>query len=265
LSQRPVKRPSASGRATVSEAYDLLAPFYDDLCGGFERVVMPMLAEHVLQGLPPGGEIVDLGCGTGGLAKRLSESGFRVTAVDCSRRMLELARVKAPDASVVHSRLETCRLARRFHAAVCAYDTLNNLNSLTALTRVFKAVRNCLLPNGYFLFDVNADLGFRVRWSGGFSLQRNDATVDVTRGYSRKRRRAVYAIAIDTRDTAGAPPLLTTIVETRFTIRELHHVLRSTGFRRAKILLPPTSVPDNVGRVFFLAQARQQPCRTSRI
>ena len=39
----------------------------------------------------PGGTVLDLGCGPGGMAAILRDGGFAVTAVDASSRMVELA------------------------------------------------------------------------------------------------------------------------------------------------------------------------------
>lgn len=50
--------------------------------------------------LPPAPvTVADLGCGTGTLSALLAGEGYRVTGVDLSPRMLDLARAKVPDAS----------------------------------------------------------------------------------------------------------------------------------------------------------------------
>lgn len=47
------------------------------------------------------GLVVDLGCGSGLTARRLTDAGYDVTGVDISSEMVELARSNAPDASFV--------------------------------------------------------------------------------------------------------------------------------------------------------------------
>ena len=47
---------------------------------------------------PPGGKILDLGCGAGRDAKQFSEMGFSVTGIDFSEELLALARQTAPEA-----------------------------------------------------------------------------------------------------------------------------------------------------------------------
>ena len=52
--------------------------------------------------LARGPETLDLGCGTGGLAHRLASRGLRVTGVDLSPEMLDVARVKAPPGATIN-------------------------------------------------------------------------------------------------------------------------------------------------------------------
>jgi ubiquinone/menaquinone biosynthesis C-methylase UbiE len=52
--------------------------------------------------LARGTDVLDLGCGTGGLAHRLAARGHRVTGVDLSPEMLDMARLKAPPGSTLN-------------------------------------------------------------------------------------------------------------------------------------------------------------------
>lgn len=55
-----------------------------------------LLMDHsILQG----GQVLDVACGTGNCARFLASRGFRVTAVDFSRRALEIARSQAVDSA----------------------------------------------------------------------------------------------------------------------------------------------------------------------
>lgn len=46
--------------------------------------------------LPAGGRVIDLGCGSGALTRRLADAGFAVTGVDASAEMLEQAKALHP-------------------------------------------------------------------------------------------------------------------------------------------------------------------------
>ena len=47
--------------------------------------------------LPPGGTILDVGCGAGIKSEYLSEKGFKITGIDFSEKFLEIARLKVPE------------------------------------------------------------------------------------------------------------------------------------------------------------------------
>src|SRR5690242_15300398 len=49
------------------------------------------LAAAVREAAAPGGDLLDLGCGSGDLARHLASAGHRVTGCDISPRMLEQA------------------------------------------------------------------------------------------------------------------------------------------------------------------------------
>src|SRR5207237_10593984 len=68
--------------------YDLIAPFYDIEHAHFDEDVDLYLnfAEAC------GGPLLELACGSGRLLVPLARAGYRVTGVDTSGRMLELAR-----------------------------------------------------------------------------------------------------------------------------------------------------------------------------
>jgi len=76
----------------VREGYDLWAEVYDSdgnpLIALEERHIGPLI------GIVAGLDVADVGCGTGRHALALSAAGGRVTALDFSRRMLEIARTK---------------------------------------------------------------------------------------------------------------------------------------------------------------------------
>lgn len=64
------------------------------------RLLREAVREHLLEAFRPGTQVLELGCGTGEDAVMLARHGIRVTAVDASRAMLEVARKKVTDADV---------------------------------------------------------------------------------------------------------------------------------------------------------------------
>lgn len=80
--------------------YDALAELYDRrFPGPWQHPLDRHSVDAFADGLPPGGTILDLGCGTGHVTVELAFRGFRTIGVDPSARMLEIARKRYPGQS----------------------------------------------------------------------------------------------------------------------------------------------------------------------
>ena len=82
--------------AFVEAMFDRIAPRYDLMNGlmtfGMDRIWRRTAVASL--GLVPGAAMIDVGCGTGGLAAQAKACGARVVGVDLSESMLEVARRK---------------------------------------------------------------------------------------------------------------------------------------------------------------------------
>jgi SAM-dependent methyltransferase len=103
------------------------------------------------------GLIVDLGCGTGLLARELIDAGYDVFGIDISEAMIEIARMRAPEAefrvgSLFEVGIPPCQ------AVTAISEVLNYLfdpeNERLGLGRIFRRVHDSLAPGGLFVFDV---------------------------------------------------------------------------------------------------------------
>ena len=103
------------------------------------------------------GTVVDLGCGSGILARTLSEAGYDVLGVDISPAMIELAKRNAPRASFRVGSLLDAELPRAV-AVTAIGEALNYATDpragLGELERLAGRVHGALEPGGVFLFDI---------------------------------------------------------------------------------------------------------------
>jgi ubiquinone/menaquinone biosynthesis C-methylase UbiE len=83
---------SAVKEKKIQEHYDTIADIYDlhyDQRRG--RCYHSHLSTHIMDVLPKGGKLLDIGCGTGLFVKRYIENGGSAIGIDVSRKMIERA------------------------------------------------------------------------------------------------------------------------------------------------------------------------------
>jgi SAM-dependent methyltransferase len=129
----------------------------------FEWPAFRRLLPRSLQGL----RVLDLGCGTGALARELRKLGAReVVGIDLSERMLAEARARTPDQHIVFQRadLETFAAETDGFDLVVSSLALHYLNDFLALARRTAAA---LRQGGRFVFSVEHPI-FTAQGGGGW-------------------------------------------------------------------------------------------------
>jgi len=101
--------------------------------------------------------IVDLGCGTGILAERLTAVGYDVLGYDISPGMIALAKRRAPQArfeleSFLDAALPRCRAVTSI--SECLNYAFDEANSLPRLAELFARIHAALESGGFLMFDI---------------------------------------------------------------------------------------------------------------
>jgi SAM-dependent methyltransferase len=144
-----------------------------------------------------GGQVIDLGCGSGIWAAALLRAGYVVTGLDPSPAMLALARQVAPGARFVRASaydydFPTCDAVTAL-GEVLSYLPTGAL-AVPSLPRLFCRIAAALRPGGLFIFDLivtapGAPMTYRT-WQAG-----DDWSVLVAVTEQPARRRLIREIA----------------------------------------------------------------------
>ncbi len=105
-----------------------------------------------------GGQVLELGCGTGHKLIPIASDGKSCVGLDLSPDMLAEARRKADECGVVVEWLQgdmtAFDLGRTFDFVFIAANSLLHLHEIDDLVSCFRSVRRHLAPGARFIFDV---------------------------------------------------------------------------------------------------------------
>ena len=94
-------------------------------------------------------QVLDLGCGTGKMARKHAREGYQVTAVDISMDMLEIAASEEDDHILyVLQDMVSLELPQQVDAAVSICDCMNYILEEEDLKEAFRRVREFLKEDG---------------------------------------------------------------------------------------------------------------------
>jgi SAM-dependent methyltransferase len=143
------------------EQYDRVrAAFYDRHFTGLEGDVEFYLEEA----LRAKGSVLELGCGTGRMLIPFAQAGIRVTGLDRSAAMLDIARAQldqldAPTRHrirLVEGDMRDFTLGRRFKLVLMPYRTFMHLMTPEDQVYALMCIRNHMAASGRLAFDIFA-------------------------------------------------------------------------------------------------------------
>jgi SAM-dependent methyltransferase len=152
--------------------------------------LVALLRAHV----PAVRQVLDVGCGSGLLARKLLDAGFGVHGVDASPAMIELARTYAPGATFGVARLPGA--LPQADAVVSTGHVLNYLDTHDAIAQALRGLARAVRPGGLVAFDLLGERFAAQRDAAPLHAQVTDDWVIVTRYSCPQPRRFDRAITV---------------------------------------------------------------------
>jgi SAM-dependent methyltransferase len=157
-----------------AKIYERLSQVYDLDWAGFALQYVPLINELLNERGIAHARILDLACGTGGLAVELATAGHSVHGIDISPQMVEIANAKSAGLSNVRFEVQdmvTFRIKGMFDLVTCAFDSINYLLAIDDVRAMLRRVAAALRDAGLFVFDSNTHQLYAVRHSGTYERE----------------------------------------------------------------------------------------------
>jgi ubiquinone/menaquinone biosynthesis C-methylase UbiE len=140
----------------VAQIYDQIADAYTAMF--WEDQTDAPETDTFLAQLPPGGHILDAGCGPGNISRVFVERGFRVTGIDISQRLIDIARQRVPQATFELGDVRVTAFPdATFDGAYLAYPFEHLLDR--DVPRALSEMRRVLKPGGAVFIAAKAGSG----------------------------------------------------------------------------------------------------------
>jgi trans-aconitate methyltransferase len=143
---------------------------YDDIAGMYHALwansylpaARPALETLFFSHLGPPARVLDVCCGSGHVTRELLKRGYRVTGVDSSAGLIEIAREYLPQAEFQVQDVRYLAVTGPYQGALSTFDSLNHILSLEDLHAVFSGVFETLDAGGLFVFDMNLEEAYAL-------------------------------------------------------------------------------------------------------
>ena len=149
--------------ALVGRGYDVIADRFAEWSAEIEDAHRARWRQELVDRLPDGARVLELGCGAGLADTHILAERFRVTGVDISTEQIGRARANVPSADFVLADFTELELAAGSFDAVAAFYSFNHVPRDT-LPQLLERIRVWLAPGGLFLAAFGT--GDTEAWTG---------------------------------------------------------------------------------------------------
>ncbi|WP_448699783.1 class I SAM-dependent methyltransferase [Mucilaginibacter sp. AW1-3] len=154
-------------RQNVYEVYNKIAVWFSE--NRYAGLMEKSYLDDLIELIPAGGAVLDLGCGTGKpIMEYLLSQKLKVAGVDASSEMLKIAEANFPDVQFILQDMRSLKLNQKFDAII-AWHSFFHLPAVDQ-PGMFGVFEKHIDPNGVLLFTSGPKSGEAWGMNGGENL-----------------------------------------------------------------------------------------------
>ena len=134
----------------VADGYDRIVESYRSWSETIRSDERDRYTSLIVESLNPGAQVLELGCGPASETTRKLAARFQLTAVDISRRNVEITREEVPAATVIHGDMTAIEFRPGQFEAIAAFYSLIHVPR-TEQAGLIRSINSWLRPGGLFV------------------------------------------------------------------------------------------------------------------
>ena len=217
------------------EAYSGFAGLYDEF---MEQTPYDEWCEFIVEKLKnrgiTDGLVCDLGCGTGEMTRRLKNKGFDMIGIDLSDAMLNVAKEKETDDSILYlmQDMREFELYGTVKAIVSVCDCMNYITEPEELIQVFSLCNNYLDPKGILIFDFNTVHKYKKIGDSTIAETRDDSAFVWNNFYDKATKLNQYDVTFFSKKSDGNYERFDeTHLQRGYTLSEIKSCIETAGMK----------------------------------
>ena len=156
----------------VADGYDYIAKQHEEWAGNVRVAERTKYTNILLEKVPKGTKILELGCGSGIPTTRQLARKFSVTGVDISAQQIALAQKKVPTAKFLHADMTKIEFPKSSFDAVTAFYSIIHVPRQEHAELLHK-ISSWLRPGGLLVITMGANSNetqLNENWLGGLPM-----------------------------------------------------------------------------------------------
>ena len=156
----------------IANGYDYIAEQYEKWASDVRLEERTKYTAVLLERLPKGAEVLELGCGSGIPTTQQLAEKFSVTGVDISAQQIALAKQKIPDAKFLHADMTELSFPENSFDAITAFYSIIHVPRQEQAELLCK-IASWLRPGGLLVISMGAssnETQINDDWLGGLPM-----------------------------------------------------------------------------------------------